>query len=111
MLRKSFRDVHDYETIGHTKEDRAFSILFYRICYAIYFVFFVCFAILLFLVDILPLVSERAYNNHCIFKSYHFFYLNGFIGIICIQHFVKIIFYVWIIKQWKNKKVNPINNL
>ena len=54
MLRKSLRDVHNYETIGHTKKDRAFSILFYRICYSVYFVFFVCFAILLFLVDIIP---------------------------------------------------------
>jgi hypothetical protein len=58
MLRKSLRDVHNYETIGHTKKDRAFSILFYRICYSVYFVFFVCFAILLFLVDFIPQVSR-----------------------------------------------------
>ena len=58
LQRKSLRDVHNYETIGHTKKDRAFSILFYRICYSIYFVFLICFGILLFLVDIIPVTSN-----------------------------------------------------
>jgi hypothetical protein len=58
LQRKSLRDVHNYETIGHTKKDRAFSILFYRICYSIYFFFLICFGILLFLVDIIPATSN-----------------------------------------------------
>ena len=111
MQRKSLRDIHNLETFGHTKKDRACSIWFYRVCCAVYFVFLVCTVALLILVDLIPKISSEVYIHNCIFTGIHFIIINFFMGIICLQHLVKILFYIWLIKQWKNKKINPINNL